>query len=153
MDMPKPQAEHQKLNALTGSWVGEEKIHPSPWDPKGGPATSKVEARSLGGFFVVMDYTETRPGMPSFNGHGVFGFDGVEKCYTMHWFDSMGAPNIIPAKGRWDGNRLVFVNQTPMGHGRYSYDFQKDGLYRFTIENSQDGKQWALFMEGQYTRR
>src|SRR5215475_13691921 len=35
-----------------------------------------------------------------------------------------------------------------MGYGRYVYEFEKDGPYRFLMENSQDGKQWARFMEG-----
>jgi hypothetical protein len=70
----------------------------------------------------------------------------------MHWFDSMGANATPPAKGRLDGNRLVFTNQTPMGHGRYIYEMQGEGRYRFTIENSQDGKNWAMFMDGQYKR-
>ena len=153
MEMPKPQPEHAKLNFLTGKWVGEEKILPSPWDPQGGPATSKVEARTdLDGFNVIMDYVETRNGQIAFRGHGVFGFDCNEKVYTMHWFDSMGANATPVAKGRLDGNRLVFTNQTPMGQGRYSYEMQGEGRYRFTIENSQDGKNWAMFMDGQYKK-
>ena len=153
MEMPKPQPEHAKLNFLTGKWVGEEKILPSPWDPQGGPATSKVEARTdLDGFNVIMDYVESRNGQVAFRGHGVFGFDGNEKVYTMHWFDSMGANGNPPAKGRLDGNRLIFMNQTPMGQGRYTYEMQGEGKYRFTIENSQDGKTWAMFMDGQYKR-
>ena len=63
MEMPKPQPEHGKLSFLTGKWVGDEKILPSPWDPQGGPASSKVEARTdLDGFNVIMDYVETRNG-------------------------------------------------------------------------------------------
>jgi hypothetical protein len=40
-----------------------------------------------------------------------------------------------------------------MGHSRYTYDLQGEGRYKFTIENSQDGQQWAPFMEAHYTRK
>jgi hypothetical protein len=153
MEMPKPQDEHKRLSALAGAWTGEEKLFPSPWDPKGGPATSMVDARiALEGFYLLMDYTEKRGNETSYRGHGVFGYDTKEQVYTMNWFDSMGFPAGAPARGRFDGNRLSFTSQGPMGHGRYVYDFQADGSYRFSIENSQDGKQWSKMMEGTYRR-
>jgi len=65
----------------------------------------------------------------------------------------MGFTTGEPARGTWEGNRLTFQNASPMGQGRYTYDFEADGKYRFKIENSQDGKQWATFMEGNYTRK
>ena len=154
MEMPKPLEEHRRLEKLAGKWTGEEKIHPTPWDPKGGSASGTFEARvSMDGFWLVADYVETRDGAVSYRGHGVYGYDRKEQAYTMSWFDSMSESVIPPARGRWDGNRLVFAHQTPMGHSRYTYDFQGEGRYRFLIENSQDGKQWMPFMEGQYTRR
>ena len=154
MEMPKPQEEHQRLARLAGSWVGEEKLYPSPWDPQGGTAVAAVETRlALDGFFLITDYTETRGGQVTYQGHGVHSYDRAEKCFVMFWFDSMGDVSPVPAKGRWDGNRLVYAHQTPIGHSRYSYDFQGEGRYRFMIENSQDGKEWVPFMEAQYHRR
>lgn len=154
MDMPKPTEEHRRLEKLAGNWTGEEKIHPSPWDPQGGPATSTFEARTAcDGFWLVADYAETRNGQVAYRGHGVYGYDRKERAWTMSWFDSMTESVGRTAIGRWDGDRLVFTNQSPMGHSRYSYEFQGANRYRFTIENSQDGRQWALMMEGVYTKR
>jgi len=154
MEMPTVQEQHRKLQALAGSWTAEETLSPSPWDPKGGAATARVETRvDLDGFFVMTDYVQQRNGQVSYRGHGVFGWDPSEKCYTMNWFDSMGSPSNAPARGRWEGNTLTFEQRTPMGHGRYIYTFEKDGQYRFQIENSQDGKQWQKFMDGKYTRK
>jgi len=154
MDMCKPQPEHLKLKRLAGTWTGEETLHPSPWDPKGGNASGRIEARvELDGFYVVSDYVQERGGKPSYRGHGVFGWDSSRKCYTMHWFDSMGFPCSEAARGAWEGNRLVFEQSTPMGQARYSYDFEGDGRYGFRIENSPDGKSWTTFMEGRYTRK
>jgi len=80
MEMPKPQDQHKKLEMLAGTWTGEEKLYPSPWDPKGGTATSRVEARiGLGGFFLISDYEEKREGKVAYQGHGVYGWDPAEQ--------------------------------------------------------------------------
>lgn len=154
MEMPKVTKEHQKLEALAGSWAGEEKINPSPWDPKGGPATSTTESRmDIDGFFLISDYVEKRNGEISYRGHGVFGWNPQEKCYQMWWFDSMGAGSGEAARGKWEGDTLMFEHKTPMGHARYVYTMAGDAKYKFRIDNSQDGKSWATFMEGTYTRK
>jgi len=154
MGMPAPVEQHRKLEALTGNWVGEEKMHPSPWDAKGGTALAKIQSRmDLDGFFVIADYVQERGGQVSYRGHGVFGFDPADQGYTMHWFDSMGSPCPAPAKGKWEGNRLAFNQTSPMGHSRYTYTFEAPGRYRFLMEASQDGKTWAPFLEGTYSRK
>lgn len=154
MDMPKPLDEHKKLAALAGSWSGEETLFPSPWDPKGGKGTGRIEARlACDGFFLVTDYVEERGGQAVYRGHGVYGWDPGEKCYTMYWVDSIGSPSSVCKQGRWNGNTLVFEQMSPMGRHRYTYTFEGEGRYTFLIENSQDGKQWAPFMEGKYRRK
>jgi uncharacterized protein DUF1579 len=154
MEMPRPQEEHRRLRALAGNWIGEETIHPSAWDPKGGAATGRFEAKvDMDDFFVLADYIEERDGKVSYRGHGVFGYEPKEKIYTMHWFDSMGSGTPTPARGRWEGNRLSFEQKTPMGHSRYSYNFDGDKRFTFTIDSSQDGRSWATIMEGRYTRK
>ncbi len=152
MDMPKPTDAHNKLQRLVGNWKGEETLHPSPWDPKGGPATGKVNNRiSLDGFVVIQDYEQVRNGIPTFKGHGVISYNAYQKCYCMHWFDSMGTPP-NEFKGNFDNNVLTMTNQNPMGHSRAIMDFSKDGAYHFKMEMSQDGKQWQTFMDGNYSR-
>ena len=154
MEMQKLQEEHKKLQSLAGTWTGEEKLHPSPWDPKGGQATGRVQSRlDLDGFFLISDYVEERGGKVSYRGHGVFGYDPAEKAYIMYWFDSMGCSAPSPARGKWQGNRLVFEQRAPMGHSRYTYNFEGEGRYAFLMEHSEDGKKWAPFMEGKYTRK
>lgn len=154
MQMPQVQEQHKKFAQLAGKWKGEEKIHPSPWDPVGGTATARIEARiDLDGFFLVSDYVEERGGRVSYRGHGVYGWDPKESSYTMHWFDSMGGGGYtLPAKGQWTGNTLTFQHETPMGMARYVYNFEGEGRYTFKIENSQDGKEWKPFMEARYQR-
>ena len=153
MEMPKPTEHHRKLQALVGQWTGEEKFHPMPWSPDGGTATSRTNARlDLDGFFVVSDHEQKRDGKVSYRGHGVFGYDTQKQKYTMHWFDVMGCDPGAPALGTWEGNTLVLQHQHHMGHGRFTYKFERDGEYTFKMEHSQDGKNWMPFMDGTYKR-
>ncbi|MBI3817371.1 MAG: DUF1579 family protein [Planctomycetes bacterium] len=152
--MPQATDAHKKLHALAGNWSGDEKMHPSPWDPKGGIAQATIQSRvDLDGFVVISDYLQKRDGNITYRGHGVFGYEVNEKCYTMHWFDSMsGACCAPPARGEWNGNILTFENKSPMGHGRYTFGFPAAGKYTFKIEQSMDGKQWMPFIEATYSR-
>ena len=153
LEMPKPGAEHKKMEQLAGSWVGEETLHPSPWDPKGGKATGRVRARiELGGFHLITDYEQERGGAVNFRGHGVLSYDPRGRCYTMHWFDVMGFDPGPPAYGTWEGETLQFQHSHHKGHSRYTYVFEKDGLYTLKIEMSPDGKSWMPFLTGNYTR-
>ena len=98
MEMPKPTGHHAKLQAMVGEWVGEETMHPSPWSPQAGNATSRTTARlEMDGFFVVSDYVQERDGQVTYRGHGVMGWDSNQKHYTMYWFDSIGCD---PGAGR-----------------------------------------------------
>jgi len=151
MEMPKPAAAHRKLERVVGLWTGEEKLFPSPWDPKGGTAISRVENRlALDGFAVVQDYEQERNGKVNFRGHGVLRWEAQQQCYEMYWFDSMGmAPNIF--RGSFEDNVLTMTNKQAQGYTRAVWDFRQDGQYQYRMELSQDGNQWQLFIEGHYT--
>lgn len=154
MHMPQLNEHHKKYDALVGEWEGKETIHPTPWDPAGRKATSKSRSRmDMGGFFMMTDYEQFGPdGKQSYKGHGVYGWDPRQEKFTMHWFDVMGGDPGAPALGTWQGNVLCFQLAHHMGHSRYTYTFARDGAYSFKIEMSQDGKQWAPFIDGEYTR-
>jgi hypothetical protein len=153
MEMPKPGAEHEKLKAMVGTFIADERLHPSPWDPDGGTAKGQLIARlGLDGFFVISDYSEDRGEGPSFRGHGVYGWDAEQQRYTMHWFDSTGGDPGAPVLGTWEGDRLTFERSEPeRGWHRYAYVFNPEG-YRFTISMSKDGKDWKPWMEADFKR-
>jgi hypothetical protein len=153
-EMPKPGPEHVKLaEALSGRWVGEETLSPSPWGP-GGPAVGRAEIRvSLDGFFLLQDYREEKDGAVVYRGHGVFGFDRQSGQYVWWWFDVMGHVAPAPSRGTWKGDVLTFLSESPMGRGRYTYRFRADGSYELSIENQFPGKDdWTPFMRGTYRR-
>jgi hypothetical protein len=61
MEMPKPTPGHLRLKKLEGHWEGEETMHPSQWDPKGGTATGRTQGRlALNGFALISDYDQER---------------------------------------------------------------------------------------------
>jgi len=64
----------------------------------------------------------------------------------------MGPASVTPASGQWEGSSLVFSQQSPMGHSRFSYIIEQPKQFAMRIEHSKDGKEWAVFMEGKYNR-
>jgi len=154
MDMPKPGDPHKKLSALVGEWTGDEKLHPSPWDPSGGGARAQVTNRWIAdGFAVLQEYEQSRDGQVTFRGHGVFWFDPRTEEYVMHWWDSMGG-TAGEYRGRFDGDRLVLGAAMPQGgHSRTSWLLTGPDAHDFLMEVSPDGEAWMPAMEGQYQRR
>jgi hypothetical protein len=152
MDMPRPGAEHERLfSRLQGHWSGPEQLAPSPWG-EGGAAIGRTHCRvALDGMTLVQEYEEEKDGRVCFRGHGVFLIEPGSGDVLWWWFDSMGFPP-EPARGRWDGDTLLFEKKTPRGEARYRYDFASDG-YRFTIENRFPGQvEFSEFMHGNYRR-
>jgi len=153
MDFGQIKDEQRKLAVFAGKWTGTETMHPSPWDPKGGTATGRLESRLLDGFAVITEYEQERDGKVTYRGHGVYGWDPFGRCYVMHWVDNMGgAVHLQGARGEWKGNQLVYSASNPMGHSRYTYTLASDGQIQFKIEMSPDGQSWSTFMDAAYTR-
>lgn len=153
MEMPRPAAGHAKLKSLAGHWEGEETMHPSRWDPRGGTATGTTHSQlALGGFALISDYEQRRDGAVTFSGHGVMTFDPKTDRYTLHWFDCMGSPPEI-FTGRFDGERLTVSHGGPGMHARLSYDLSDPACMLTTMEMSPDGSQWNRLFDGRYLRQ
>ena len=141
------------MGQLAGKWVGEDTIVPGPWAPKGAKAIGRVTARTaLGGFHLIVDWTQERDGRLTFEGHGVLGWDPRGKCYTLHWFDCMGVEHGAPLLGTWDGDTLTLTHETThMGYSRQIYVIG-EGEFRIKLETSEEAKKWSRFIEGIYQR-
>ena len=150
MDKRKPQAEHEKLHQLAGTWVGEEKMYASPMT-KEGLARGRFDMRvGMDGFFLVSDYVEEVDGKPFLYGLGVFGWDEREKCYTMHWFDNFGSVPGQPGRGQWEGDTLRIEHVRGPSKSRTSFTLDGEHL-RFRAEHQVQG-QWQPLVEGTYRR-
>ncbi|KPJ83171.1 MAG: hypothetical protein AMS18_17755 [Gemmatimonas sp. SG8_17] len=152
MDTPKPSAGHLLLEKLSGSWEGEETMHPSQWDPKGGVAVGRNKHRvSLGGFALLSDYEQERDGTITFTGHGVYTYDPNEDHYTLHWFDCMGSPPEVFVGG-FEGDVLTLAHDGPGMHARMTYDLSTPGIMKGMMEMSPDGAEWKVLFEAVYKR-
>lgn len=151
MDMPQVTDAHRRLHALAGLWTGIDKMHPSPWDPKGGEAVARMSCRvGASGFVVLADYEQIRDGKVTYTGHGVFGYDARTSQYRMSWFDAMGGWS--QAVGKFSGDALTLEEKNPMMSVRYTYTFVSASELTFTLASSQDGKTWAPFVDARYHR-
>jgi hypothetical protein len=155
MEMPKVGAEQKRLNELaSGTWRGEEKLHPSDWDPKGGTAFGTwVVHPSLDGFCLLVDYTEERDGKINYRGHGIHGWDHTSGAFLAYWFDNIGVMPREPVKAMLDGSTYTYTSDDgPMGWSRMTYAW-KDDRFEFRIDKSKDqGASWKPMHEGRYTR-
>ncbi len=152
MEMPTPSAGHRKLEKIAGSWEGEEKLYPSPWDPKGGTATGRIKSRvAVDGFALLNDYEQERDGAINFTGHGVFTYNPKEDSYMLVWVDCMGAPPEI-FKGNFEGDILHLAHGGPGMHVRLTYDLSEPGYLCTSMEMSPDGNTWNRFFDARLRR-
>ncbi|MCC6523389.1 MAG: DUF1579 family protein [Polyangiaceae bacterium] len=152
MSMPEPTPAHAALAAFAGRFVGEETLHPSPWDPEGGRAVGHLEARmALGGLCLVSDYREERAGRVVMEGHGVYGYEPGPDLYVMTWVDSAGGGAPVVARGRFEGGTLTYLASSPRGESRYVYRPTETG-YHFRIELRAPDAAWRPFLEASYRR-
>ncbi len=152
MHMPKPSADHDRLERLCGDWRGTETMYPSPWDPKGGTAEGHTNSRrGLNGFAVLSDYEQLRGGVRTFEGHGVYTWDAAAGEVVLHWFDGMGQGR-EEFRGKWDGDHLVLTSRNLQGQVRMHSDFSRAGVLASAMEMSTDGKQWTKLFDGIYRR-
>jgi hypothetical protein len=151
MQMPTVHDQQKRLTELfTGTWRGEEKLHPSEWDPNGGPAFGTWIARAaVDGFNLLVDYDEERDGKVVYRGHGVHGYDATEGGFLVYWFDNIGMMPKAPTRATLDGNRYSYTE--PGGKTRMTYEWNGDKM-EFRIDRSKDGTTWAPMHEGRYTR-
>lgn len=140
---------HHALHRLAGTWRGEERIAPSPWDPAGATATAEVRNRvALDGLVVVQEYDQSREGRVVFQGHGVFSVNGTE--VVLDWWDNWSAtPRQF--RGATEGETMVLVSRDPKGMARATWTLG-DGSYGYQLEVSQDGIEWYRYIEAEYSR-
>lgn len=152
MNMPNPSPGHLLLEKLAGTWEGQETMHPSQWDPKGGVAVGRNNHNlSLGGFALLSDYEQERDGAITFTGHGVYTYNPKEDRYTLHWFDCIGSPPEVFVGG-FEGDVLTLAHGGPGMHARMTYDLSTPGTMKGMMEMSPDGQDWKVLFEATYKR-
>ena len=122
---------HKKL---LGSWEGLGRIEPNPWGSSGAITARLAFRTGPGGHSVIYDYCDKREDHSSFEGHGVLMTDPATNEVLSFWFDSHGAPPLIPSRGNWQNAVLTLGRTTPRGTNRTSFEPSPEGLiYRIEV--------------------
>lgn len=140
---------HRSLHRLEGTWRGEERIAPSPWDPTGAVASAEVRNQvALDGLVVIQEYDQSRAGAVVFQGHGIFSVNGPE--IVLDWWDNWSAtPRQF--RGQVTGETLTLLSRDPKGMARASWRIGATE-YSYTLEVSPDGAQWSRYIAATYRR-
>lgn len=90
MDAAQTGPMHEHLAKLVGTWNGKCKMWmPGSAEPQTSECTT-VFTSMIDGKFVRSETTGEMPGMGTFAGFGVYGFDNVSKKFQTTWCDNMG---------------------------------------------------------------
>ncbi len=156
--MPKPSPEMQKLAKLfNGRWNVAGKIHDEMW-AKGGDEGSGTEVTKSGpgGFTYISDARMMFKKIGPMIGHGVVWYDESKKAYQGIWCDN-GAPTCMPSgEGKWDGDKLVFLGEMPMGPQtvpvRQTYSNFTENSFEWSMEAGDGQGNWKPEMSLKYQR-
>ncbi|MGN8020785.1 DUF1579 family protein [Phyllobacterium sp. 22229] len=154
MTTPSPlRPEHQRLQALLGSFEGDEQVSATPWT-SAGAAKGYLSAESdLGGLFLNQTYRQVRDGQTTFEARNIFGFDVKDGTYKLYQFDTVGFVPPAPATGTWAGDELVLEKSSPRGKARSRYQFEDQDRFRLRVEFAPAGSDiWQDVVSGVYRR-
>ncbi len=154
MEMPKPGPEHKKLDLLSGSWILEGDVKPSPMGP-GGKVTENEKCEWMeGGFYLVCNVTFTSKTIGNGSGISVLGYSTDDKAYTYREFNSWG--EFTDSKGSVDGDTWTWTNDQKMGpsamKGRFTMKMTSASAYDFSYAISEDGNKWTTIMDGKASK-
>jgi len=156
--VPKPSPEMQKLTKLfNGRWNVTGKIQDEMW-AKGGDEGSGVEVAKSGpgGFTSISDAKMTFKKIGPMIGHGVVWYDESKKAFQGIWCDN-GGPTCMPSgEGKWDGDKLVFLGEMPMGPQtipvRQTYSNFTENSFEWAMEAGDGKGNWKPEMSLKYQR-
>ena len=151
---PKPSAEHQKLQMLTGNWTYQGDAPASAFGPAG-KVTGTEQTRSiLGGFSIQRQVKDKGPaGEREFI--ELIGYDTTKKTYTYHFVDNLG--NSGSGTGTLNGNTFTFQGTTNVAgksvSDRCTVAVAADrNSVDVKCEGAADGKTWMPSFTGKWTK-
>ena len=110
-----------QMQKLLGSWEGTGHIEPNPWGADGAITAQFMFRSGPGDHSVIHDYRDQREDGTSFAGHGVLTTDPATNEVLWFWFDSYGAPPLVPSRGLWNNGVLCVQRTTSRGSNRTSF--------------------------------
>jgi Protein of unknown function (DUF1579) len=153
-EMPKPGADHKKLDVFAGSWTLDGEIKPGSMGP-GGKITEYEKCEWMEGGFYLVCHTDFKSAMGSGTGISVMGYSTDDKAYSYREFNSWG--EFTDSKGAVDGDTWSWTNDEKMGtmimKAKFTMKITSPTSYNFTFEVSQDGTKWTTVMDGKATKK
>jgi hypothetical protein len=142
-EMPKPGPEHAVLAREQGTWNATVEIRMGPPGTQphlsGGIETSKI---CCGGLWLVKDF-KSDPSFPSFQGHGVVGYDPAMKKYISMWVDSE-VTHPMMTEGTYDP-----MGKTMMMRGEaVGMDGKKMAFREVTVWKDDNTRLFTMYLQG-----
>jgi hypothetical protein len=143
---------HQRLTAFEGTWSGAGTVFPNPWGSSGPTRGTWVFRFDPPRLNLLHDYAEERADGERFDAHGVLTLDPAAADYVWFWFDSYGYPPLAPARGNWQGDRLILEKSTPRGRARSVFTLG-DHVLGYAVASKLEGEtEFSPVAEGSYRR-
>jgi hypothetical protein len=153
MEMPKPGAEHKKLDMFAGSWTLEGDMKPGEMGPAS-KVTEKEKCEWMDGAFFLVCHTDFKTTMGDGTSVSIMGYSNDDKAYTYREFNSWG--EFVDSKGSVDGDTWTWTNDEKadgkMIKGRFTMKVTSPTSYDFMYETSPDGTKWTTVLNGKATK-
>ncbi len=156
--MPKPSPEIQKLAKLfNGRWNVSGSIHDEMW-VKGGDegSGSEVTRSGPGAFTSISDSNLNFKKFGPMLGHGIVWYDESKKAFQGMWCDNGGPTCMSSGDGNWDGDKLVFLGEMPIGAQtipvRQTYSKFTENSFEWSMETADGQGNWKPEMSLKYQR-
>lgn len=154
MEMPKPGAEHKKLDYFVGDWTSEADMKPGPWGAGGRMVMHEHSEWMEGGYFLILRSSYKNTAMGDGSSIAFMGYDFQEKVYTYDEFNSSGEHN--HSTGTIAGDTWTWMSDIKAGpqtmKGRFTVKILPPNAYSYKFEVSPDGTNWNQIMEGKDTK-
>lgn len=155
----KPQAEHQWLDRFIGEWSYESVCQMAPDQPSQ-TTSGQMEARSLGGMWLLAESHGVCPDNGTWNGMITLGYDPQNKQFVGSFVASMMS-HFWPYAGTLDeAGRVLTLNSvgpkmTGTGTAKYrdSIEIENDNRWIMRSELQDDDGKWHSFMTATYRRK
>lgn len=156
---PKPTKEHEFLKKFVGEWTTTAESAEAPGQPAM-KCTGKINARMLGGFWVICESEMSPMGM-QVNAVQTIGYDGKSKKYVGTWVDSM-MNHMWKYEGTVDKTGKIltleaegpnFFQQGKTAKFRDIYEFKSDDEIFTKSQMQGENGEWITFMTGTAKRK
>ena len=157
MKINAPAPEVQKLDYFVGAWTVEGMIAPGAWGVGGKFGWTDATEWMTGNFFVVGHWDFTMPAKLGGDGEELFvmGYDTAKSVYTFDAFSSQGLHQV--SKGTLRGDTWIWdsegVQAGQLVQQKMTMQMFSPTRYALKFEISNDGTNWATFMEGVATKK